>query len=180
MRDRSRYAGHTVRLRADAAEFGGLDADVEDWFVNVDRGHRGWREADADGDLKAQGYQVRRAGLPDDDDVLIARVDGIRQLIHRTEIDGESGVDYPTFTPPGRVRGPQWPSPGEVGTPCPACGNDIDARDPVAVLILGPGADPLARTDALAGMPYEGVAIELHWACVTGQEQVVLPDPAKA
>ena len=105
MRDPSDYAGKTVRLRPDAAELGGHQAEIVDWYeLTGDR--LPWR--DNPGDPRTGNYTVRRGlgGLPDDNDVLFARVDGMVQLIHVTEIEG----------------GPQPVKPGQ---PCPACGQII-------------------------------------------------------
>jgi hypothetical protein len=122
MRDPSPYAGTTVQLRADAVEVGGLPAEVADWYENTGS-HITWHEAYQQGDFRAQSYYNRRAlaGLPDDDEVLLARVDGMMRIIHVTEIAG--------YVPPA------------------------------------------ARAACLAGQPYQGVAVELHWACRTGDTQ---------
>lgn len=174
MRDPSPYAGKTVKLKPGGSELGGLKATIEDWFVNVDFAGRTWRQADFDGDPKAQGYQVRRgnAGAPDDDEVLMARVDGMRQLIHVSEIEG-SGTPAPIETA-GRI-GPQLVNDKAVGQACPACKVKLAKGDFVAVVVLGPGADKRARDAARNGKPYEAVAIELHWACATGQDDVTVP-----
>jgi hypothetical protein len=165
LRDHSPYAGGTVRLKDTAAELGGQQAEVVDWYANA--AGRTWRQALEAGDPKADGYNIRHGlgGLPDDDDVLLARVDGITQLIHRTEIDGEAadqGI-------PGRE--PQPVSESEVGQPCAACGSDLAAGDMVAPVVLGPGGDPAARSNARSGQPFNAAVIEIHWACATGDEQ---------
>jgi hypothetical protein len=108
MRDPSPYAGQTVRLRPDAAELGGHQAEVVDWYERL--GDKvPWR--DNPGDPRAQGYTVRHGlgGLPDDDEVLFARVDGMGQLIHLSEI----------------VGAPVGPAPGQ---PCPTCGQTVKER----------------------------------------------------
>lgn len=171
MRESSPYAGQTVRLKPGATEFGGLEIDVEDWYSNVDG--RTWRQADADGDPKAQSYQTRRAGLPEDDEVLIGRVDGIRQIVHLTEIEGDKPATFPTPVA-GRV-GPQLVDDRAVGLPCPGCGVDLARGDFVAQIVLGPGADPVAREAARNGQPFQAVVDEIHWACATGQEDVTIP-----
>lgn len=162
MRDPSPYAGQTVRLRADAAELGGHRADVVDWYERL--GDKvSWR--DNPGDPRAQGYSVRRGlgGLVDDDEVLFARVDGMGQLIHLTEIEGATGsVQTPT--------GPAMVNLAEVGNPCLACGEDLAEGDMVAAIRFGPGKDPKARAACRAGQPYEAVMADIHWACHTGDE----------
>lgn len=164
MRDPSPYAGRTVKLRPDAAELGGHLAEVVDWYARTGAGI-GWRAALEAGDPRAQGYAIRRGlgGLPDDDDVLMARVDGMGALIHVTEIEGAT-------TPTPAPGGPKLADARAVGLPCPACAVPLTGRDMVAVILLGPGADPDARAAARAGREYPAVAVELHWACRTGDD----------
>lgn len=166
MRDPSPYAGQTVRLRSDAAELGGHQAEVVDWYDRLGTG-QSWRVS-ADGataDPRAVGYAVRRGlgGLPDDDEVLFARVDGMGQLIHLSEIEGTGA---PVLLPSGPTR----VNPAAVGLRCPACQVELADGDLVAALPLGPGANPAARAACRSGGPYEAVVIELHWACRTGDE----------
>jgi hypothetical protein len=163
MRDPSPYAGKTVTLRADIQNIGGLPAEVADWYERLHDGI-GWRDRIAV-DPRCESYNMRSAmaGLPDDNDVLYARVDGMGMLIHVTEIQGY--VSPPT--PPAALD-PSPVSESEIGVPCPACQVPLAQGDMVAVLILGPGADPAARAACLAGQDYQGVAVELHWACRTG------------
>jgi hypothetical protein len=164
MRDPSDYAGKTVRLRPDAAELGGQQAEVVDWYERLGDGVS-WR--DNPGDPRAENYRLRHAlgGLPDDDDVLFARVDGMGQLIHLTEIEG-----YIAPTPgPG---GPAQPNPGAIGALCPGCHRPIKREDLVAKVAIGPGADPVARALAKAGgTGWACVFVDVHWACRTGDEQ---------
>lgn len=164
MRDPSPYAGQTVHLRPDAAEIGGLPADVVDWYERTGQGLT-WRQALEAGDFRAIGYNVRRGlgGLPDDDEVLMARVDGMGRIIHLTEIVGATG---PVQTP----QGPSLVDDRAVGLPCPACQVPLASGDLVATLQLGPGADPVAREACRAGQPFTAVMTELHWACRTGDE----------
>jgi hypothetical protein len=171
MRDISPYAGTTVKLRDDALELGGLPADVVDWYERTGSG-ASWK-TQIGVDPRAQGYAIRRdrSGLPDDDDVLFARVDGMGCLIHRTEIIGEAEQADPA------QFGPQPITSSEIGEPCLACGGTLDPGDMVAVRPLGPGSNPQARANARAGLPFEAVTIELHWACATGDEAYQLPTP---
>lgn len=173
MRDPSPYAGQTVKLRDDATDFGGLSAAVVDWYERTGKGVS-WHDAIAT-DPRAQGYAIRRdrAGLPDDDDVLFARVDGMGQLIHRTEIVGETATTEAQY-------GPRPVHGTEIGQPCIACGVLFAGGDRVAVRPLGPGLNPQARVNARSGKPYESIVIELHWACATGDEQYQVPaDPGQ-
>lgn len=166
MRKSSPYKGKTVKLRADISGIGGQDFEVADWFENAAR--KSWREALDGGDFRAVGYSVRRglAGLPDDDRVLIGRVDGVMQIVHVSEIEGAD----PDPEPAEPVRQPKPVDERAVGQNCPACGVPLAAGDMVAVVVLGPGADPAARAAARGRLPYNAVAVEIHWACATGDE----------
>lgn len=169
MREPSPYAGQTVRLRADAAELGGHQAEIVDWYERTADG-QAWHDR-IDTDPRAQGYAIRRGlgGLVDDDDVLFARVDGLGQLVHVTEIEGAPQPQV------ARQRtGPSLVNKAAVGHPCPACQVPLVDGDQVAVIPVGPGADPAARRNARAGLPYECVHIEAHWACVTGDESYAI------
>jgi hypothetical protein len=161
MRDPSPYAGQTVKLRPDAAELGGHTAEVIDWFDRLGDSIS-WHADPAN--PRVQNYAIRRAlgGLPDDDDVLMARVDGMGQLIHATEIEG--------YAPPlSRLKaGPLEAR--DIGALCPACEKSIEAEQMVSILLLGPGGNPAEREKARAGQPYNTCAIEVHWACRTGDE----------
>lgn len=172
MRDPSPYAGRTVTIRADAAELGGHPAEVVDWFERT--GQRvGWKIGRDRGDPRATGYAVRRGlgGLPDNDEVLYARVDGMGALIHVSEIDG---AQLPVLA--ALKAGPAEVSPWEIGTPCVACKELLADGDFVAILPLGPGRNPAARLNARSGFPYDALTIELHWACRTGDETYEIPE----
>jgi hypothetical protein len=165
MRDPSPYAGQTVTLRSDARDIGGLPAAVVDWYERLSEGVS-WRDR-IGVDPRCESYNMRSAlsGLPDDNDVLFARVDGMGALIHVTEISGYTAPPEPPSAPT-----PTPVSQSEIGEPCPACGVLLADGDQVAVVVFGPGADPAARAACLAGEDYAGVAVELHWACRTGDE----------
>lgn len=163
MRDPSPYAGRTVRLRADAAELGGQTVEVVDWYERTGQG-RPWREALQSGEPRAVGYSVRRGlgGLPDDDEVLFGRVDGMGQIVHVTELEG--------VAPAQPSAAPKQVSEQEIGSPCLGCGVALEEGDMVAALRIGPGANPEARAECQAGRPYEAVMADIHWACATGDE----------
>lgn len=160
MRDPSDYAGKTVRLRADAPELGGHTAEVVDWWEIAKL-----KLVAAAVDFKAQDYGIRAAlaGLPVDDDLLYARVDGMMRIIHVTEIEG--------YAPPISELKPAALEARDIGATCPACERPIRGGDMVAILVLGPGTDPAERAKALAGEPYNAAVIEVHWACRTGDER---------
>lgn len=170
MRDTSPYAGKTVRLRVAAVELGGYDVQVVDWYENIGNKVK-WRDA-IGRDPRAEGYNLRHglAGLPDDDDVLFGRVDGMGQIIHRTEIEGEQAA-------PATIYGPKPADSREVGRPCPACQRVLVEGDTVSVHVLGPGPNQAARRKAREGKPFEGIAVELHWACATGDESYEAAPP---
>lgn len=65
--------------------------------------------------------------------------------------------------------GPKDPDHPSVGEPCPACGERFTAGDHTTLIPLGPGEDPEEREKARTGRPYNGVAIEVHWSCATGE-----------
>jgi len=164
MRDPSDYAGKTVRLRPDAAELGGHRAEVVDWYERTGTGVS-WH--DNPSDPRAQNYAIRRAlgNLPYDDDVLFARVDGMGQLIHVTEIEG-----YIAAGPNPNTPGP--PDQQAIGQLCPGCGRPIKHGDMVAKIAIGPGLDPVVRAAAKAGQTgWLCVYVDVHWACRTGDEQ---------
>lgn len=155
MRDPSPYAGQTVKLRPDTAELGGHPAEVVDWWDNAKT-----KLVAAAVDFKIQDYVVRGGQV--DDDMLYARVDGMMRIIHVTEIEGYAPPIEAVKAGPIEAR--------DVGATCPACEQPIRAGQMVAVLILGPGADPDERAKARAGEPYAAAAIDVHWPCRTGDE----------
>jgi hypothetical protein len=165
MREPCPYVGQTLKLRADAAEIGGQPFEVQDWFDRT--AGVTWRKALDAGDPRAIGYNVRRGlgGLPDDDDVLFGRLDGVGRLVHVSEIGGQS-----VHTPADAWRGPKTVDERAIGQKCPACGVELADGDQVAVLALGPGANKASRAKARARKPYEAVVAEMHWACATGEE----------
>lgn len=69
-----------------------------------------------------------------------------------------------------RRFGPKDATHPTVGVKCHACGDTLQAGDFTALVPLGPGADPDERVKARAGRPYNGVAVEVHYACATGEE----------
>ena len=52
---------------------------------------------------------------------------------------------------------------------CFACKKLIGLGDYTALVPLGPGDDPKSQNKCLYGRPYDAVAIEIHWACATGE-----------
>lgn len=66
--------------------------------------------------------------------------------------------------------GPKDENHPTVGTPCPACDEPFRAGDYTTLVALGPGKSAEARERVREGRPYNAVAIEVHFACVTGRE----------
>lgn len=56
---------------------------------------------------------------------------------------------------------------GEV---CAACKKPFKAGQYTTLIALGPGADPDARKSAREGRAFNAVALEVHYACATGDE----------
>lgn len=69
-----------------------------------------------------------------------------------------------------RRFGPKSPDHPTVGQACPGCGEPFQAGDYTALVVIGPGDDPGERQRAADGRPYNAVAVEAHWQCVTGRE----------
>ena len=56
----------------------------------------------------------------------------------------------------------------EKGLKCPGCSKPFEEGDMTTLVSIGPGDDEDARQRCSEGRPYNGVAIEAHYACVTG------------
>lgn len=69
----------------------------------------------------------------------------------------------------GRQFGPKDESHPSVGIPCPACDHEFRAGDHTTLIPIGPGADPDDQEKCRSGRWYPAIAIEVHWACATGQ-----------
>lgn len=68
-----------------------------------------------------------------------------------------------------RRFGPKAADHPGIGVPCPACGQPFKAGDYTTLVEIGPGDDPEAQEKKRAGAPYNAVAVEAHWQCVTGE-----------
>jgi hypothetical protein len=68
-----------------------------------------------------------------------------------------------------RKFGPKAVNHPSIGTPCPACQTPFAAGDYTTLVALGPGNDPEERRKAALGLAYRSVAVEVHWACATGE-----------
>jgi len=56
------------------------------------------------------------------------------------------------------------------GKGCPACGGPMKVGDSYALVVLGPGGDPVQRELAREEFPFKAVAVVVHWECATGEE----------
>ncbi len=68
-----------------------------------------------------------------------------------------------------RRFGPKDPAHPTVGKECPACRVKFEAGDYTALVTLGPGDDREAQEKARLGLPYNAVAVEVHFACAGGK-----------
>jgi hypothetical protein len=59
---------------------------------------------------------------------------------------------------------------------CPGCGHKFQLGDVPALVAIGPGVDTEARARAREGRPYNAVAVPVHWACASGNEEVTTTD----
>lgn len=66
--------------------------------------------------------------------------------------------------------GPKTANHPSVGTKCAACDLLFQPGDFTTAISMGPGIDKEARAAAVSGAPYTAVALEVHWACATGEE----------
>jgi len=69
----------------------------------------------------------------------------------------------------GGKFGPKSANHPSVGEPCPACGKPFAAGDYTTLVMLGPGDDEESRERARVGRAYNADAVEVHWACATGE-----------
>lgn len=101
------------------------------------------------------------------DDAIGHRWIGIRQLNRGWRLrDGEK----PDEQTDGVLRrfGPKDATHPTVGNTCLGCQQELKAGDYTTLIALGPGDDVEDRISCLLGRPYNAVAIEVHWACATG------------
>lgn len=68
-----------------------------------------------------------------------------------------------------RKFGPKTAEHPSIGRECPACHVEFAVGDYTTLIPLGPGGDEEAQQRAREGRPYNAVALELHWTCVTGE-----------
>lgn len=76
-----------------------------------------------------------------------------------------------------RKFGPKEEDDDSIGDECPGCQKEFKVGDYTTLVAIGPGADKEQQERARLGRPYNAVALEAHWACVTGEFDPV--DPPK-
>jgi hypothetical protein len=64
-----------------------------------------------------------------------------------------------------------------VGGTCLLCQEAFVGGDYTSILPMGPGGDQESRTLCKAGQTYQGIGIEVHWTCATGQQPVEIIKP---
>jgi hypothetical protein len=57
----------------------------------------------------------------------------------------------------------------ESNRKCPACDQEFKVGDFTTLVTLGPGDSEESQQRAVKGRPYNAVALEVHWACATGE-----------
>lgn len=67
-----------------------------------------------------------------------------------------------------RKFGPR-PEDDTSGRKCPACDKQFTKGDYTTLIALGPGDSEESRKRCREGRPYNAVALEVHWACATGE-----------
>jgi len=95
-------------------------------------------------------------------------------------MEGDIVIVPTTFTgvQPGLPKiGPKDIGHPTVGGVCLLCQEVYVVGDYTTLLPLGPGASEDSRKLARAGEPYEGIAVEAHWSCATGEPDVELIIP---
>lgn len=68
-----------------------------------------------------------------------------------------------------RKFGPKKEDDASIGNECPGCKEVFKVGDYTALVAIGPGADKEQQERARNGVAYNAVALEAHWACVTGE-----------
>jgi len=69
-----------------------------------------------------------------------------------------------------RKFGPKTSDHYSIGKPCQACEKPFVVGDYTTLIALGPADDSEQRQKAREGRAFNAVAVEVHWACATGEE----------
>lgn len=67
-----------------------------------------------------------------------------------------------------RKFGPKQKDHFSIGQLCPACNEPFKEGEYTTLVQLGPGNNPDSQEKAREGRPYNAIAIEVHYSCVTG------------
>jgi hypothetical protein len=76
-----------------------------------------------------------------------------------------------------RKFGPRSADHPTVADRCPACQVPFAAGDYTTLVALGPGGWPEEQRKAASGLAYNAVAVEVHWACATGEPAEPTAEP---
>lgn len=68
--------------------------------------------------------------------------------------------------------GPKTRANLKKGEVCAACKKAFKVGQFTTLIALGPGEDVEGRRQAREGRAYNAVALEVHWACATGEEDL--------
>lgn len=174
------YPDHDVMFNACLFD----EYGVEVWFGDIDltlEADRVQAAADEAGQrlVLTPEWPYRFEGPPDD----LTGDDRIRVFDPATDGRGTDASEEPRammLAPPtllrfqgptgGRCLGPKFSASLSCGCMCLACGEPMAVGDLTTLVALGPGGDPESRRRAAQGRWYNAVAVEIHWACATGQE----------
>lgn len=69
-----------------------------------------------------------------------------------------------------RKFGPKAADHPSIGEDCPACRKPFVVGDYTTLVELGPADSPEEQQKARTGRAYNAVALEVHWACATGEQ----------
>lgn len=124
-------------------------------------------------EIRALTFSARLKGLCDElglsDAQITSALAGV--IIAECEHHATDPIEFMRWAAKSSVRrfGPKKADHPTVGHKCQACHKPFAEGDFTALVPLGPGDDEEARARAREGAAYTGVAIELHYACVTGE-----------
>jgi len=74
-----------------------------------------------------------------------------------------------------RKFGPKEEDDKSIGEECPGCQEKFKVGDYTTLVTIGPGADKEQQERARNCVAYNAVALEAHWACVTGELDPINP-----
>jgi hypothetical protein len=71
--------------------------------------------------------------------------------------------------PAPKKLGPKAAEDATVGQPCAACLKPFVTGDYTTFVVLGPGDDSRQQLRCRMGYEYDGVSVEVHFTCATGE-----------